>query len=347
MHSSQGTQVRSAFTLVELLVVIAIIGILVALLLPAVQQARESARRLQCTNNVKQLSLMAINYESANRAFPYGRKYDIWDTYSWLQPCLAYLEETSIYDDYWTLNEKGFVQQTPGPNGPIGSDPRLQRARHALIPGYYCPTDRTPAANEIDTAAYGFYRGNYRGCTGTGDMYGARINAGDLGPIGLGIFGVLNGQSVDPGAEVQTKGCRIRQIADGTSKTVMLSEGIVPLFEGWGGALGETIYGNMGGALMSNTLTPNSSSPDLVYGPCPRQLGDTGYTAPCSSRGSGSWWRPNARGSHAAARSKHPGGATVGMADGSVHFATDCIDFVIWRSLGTRKGKEVASITVQ
>ena len=162
----------SAFTLVELLVVIAIIGILVALLLPAVQQAREAARRVQCTNNIRQLALMSMNYESANRMFPYGRKYDIWDTYSWLQPSLAFLEESAIHDDYWTLGETGYTQTIPGANGPIGDDERLRRARHALIPGYYCPTDITPVPNEIDTASFGFYRGNYRGCTGTGDMYG-------------------------------------------------------------------------------------------------------------------------------------------------------------------------------
>lgn len=335
---------RTGFTLVELLVVIAIIGILVALLLPAVQKAREAARRIECTNNVKQLGLMAINFESANGELPFGRKYDIWDTYSWLQPSLAFLEETAIYENYWTLNETGYRKRAPGPNGPIGNDKRLRLARHALIPGYYCPTDATPTPNEIDTNAYGFYRGNYRGCAGTGDMYGQRSSSRDVGPVGLGIFGVKKGQSVDPGAEVKTRGCRFREIKDGLTKTVMISEGIVPIFPGWGGALGETIYGNMGGALMTNTLTPNSSSPDVVYGPCPKDFGDHSYPAGCVSRGNSGWWTQSAEFSHAAARSKHTGGATIGMGDGSVHFATDDVDVTIWRSLGTRKGGEIASL---
>ncbi|MEM8681315.1 MAG: DUF1559 domain-containing protein [Planctomycetota bacterium] len=335
---------RPAFTLVELLVVIAIIGILVSLLLPAVQQARAAARLTQCKNNVKQLGLMVLNHESAKRELPYGRKYDIWDTYSWLQLSLGYIEETATYDNYWTLNETGYRTSYPGPNGPIGDDYRLRAARHALIPGYYCPSDRTPAPNQIHTPQFGFYRGNYRGCAGTGDMYGRRPHANDHGPIGIGIFGVLPGQSIDPGAAVRTRGCRLNQVGDGLSKTVMIAEGIVPLFEGWGGALGETIYGNMGGTLMANTLTPNSTEPDLVYGPCPHQLGDSGYAAPCFQRSSSQWWTPSAAGSYVAARSKHAGGITCGMADGSVQFATDDVDRQVWRNLGTRDGGEVASL---
>ncbi|MCH2115061.1 MAG: DUF1559 domain-containing protein [Pirellulales bacterium] len=335
----------TGFTLVELLVVIAIIGVLVALLLPAVQAARESARRMQCVNNVKQLSVACLNHESTHREFPYGRKYDIWDTYSWLQHALAYIEQGVIYEDYWTLNQTGFVKRHPGPNGPIADDVRLRRARHALIPGYYCPSDRTPAPNEIATAPYGYYRGNYRGCTGTGDMYGQRMPGETVqdGPVGLGVFGVLKGQSFDPGAEVRTRGVRMEQITDGTSNTVMISEGIVPLSDGWGGVLGGTIYGNMGGALMSNTLTPNSSSPDVVYGPCPEDLGDESYEAPCVTTPGVAWWIPAAEFSHAAARSLHAGGANVAMADGSVHFVTDLVDTIVWRSYGTRDGGESAA----
>ncbi len=333
--------ISSGFTLVELLVVIAIIGILVAMLLPAVQSARESARRLTCTNNLKQLSLACMNYESTHREFPYGRKYDIWDTYSWLQLTLPHIEQSRNHELFWTLPLKGYRQSVNGPNGPIGNDARLRTARHTLIPGYYCPSDRTPTPNEIDTESYGFYRGNYRGCTGTGDMYGETTGPLDRdAPLGVGIFGVKHNQTVDPGAGVKTQGTKVRQVVDGTSNTAMLSEGIVPVFTGWGGVLGESIYGNMGGALYSHTLTPNSSSPDLVYGPCPQQRGDTEYYAPCTSIAGNGWWTPSAARSQAAARSLHRGGVNLAMADGSVHFAQDTIDTLVWQALGTRAGEE-------
>ena len=328
----------TAFTLVELLVVIAIIGILVGLLLPAVSSARAAARRTQCMNNTRQLALACLNYESALRLFPYGRKYDIWDTYTWIQLVLPFMEEAANHEDYWTLHDTGFVRRYPGPNGPIGNDERLRRARHSLIPGYYCPADRTPAPNELHTTQFGFYRGNYRACVGTGDMYGQRPTSSDVGPIGVGVFGVGPGQSMDDGlASVSTK---MAEVGDGTSKTLLISEGVVPVFEGWGGVLGETIYGNMGGALMSNVLAPNSTSPDIVYGPCPWQLGDHGYSEPCISRGNISWWTPAAAFSHVAARNRHAGGVNAAMADGSVSFTTDDVDVKVWRSAGTRRGHE-------
>jgi prepilin-type N-terminal cleavage/methylation domain-containing protein len=334
---------QSAFTLVELLVVIAIIAMLATLLLPAVNAARDAARRVQCTNNLKQLALGCHNYESAQGEFPYARKYDIWDTYTWTQLVLPFAEEAAIHDLYWTLHETGFRQSYPGPNGPIGNDPQLRQARHAEIAMFYCPNDVTPIGNELQTAQYGFVRGNYRGCTGTGDMYGEPVDPTE-GPWGIGLFGVKRDQSVDPDATVPTRGTRIGQVTDGMSKTLMLSEGLVPVVPGWGGALGETIYGNMGGALFSATLTPNSSAPDRLIGPCPHNVGDQAYRPPCVSLGGNAWWTASGRGAHAAARSNHAGGVLVAMGDSAVAFVDNGIDTLIWRSLGTRQGEEPAAL---
>lgn len=291
---------------------------------------------------MKQLALGCLNHESALQEFPYGRKYDIWDTYTWTQLVLPYVEENAIYDNYWTLPQKGYVTNYPGPNGPIGDDTRLRAARHTPIRVQYCPSDLGPVGNELETGPYGFMRGNYRGCVGSGDIYGYSVDA-TSGPWGLGTFGVIEGQSVDAGAAVATKGIRMKEIVDGTAKTLMLSEGLVPTVSGWGGALGETIYGNMGGALFSAALTPNSSSPDRVYAHCPQNVQDPAYKAPCLSIGGSAWWTPSAKGSYVAARSSHAGGVNVGYSDGSVKFATDGVDLAVWRSGGTRDGSEVIS----
>src|SRR5207248_2607327 len=141
----------------------------------------------------------------------------------------------------------------PGPNGPIGDDAVLRNSRHSVINLQLCPSDRGPMPNEINTAEYGFMRGNYRGCTGSGDMYGTATDS-TTGPWGKGAFSVNPGQSFDLLGRRQL-GVELNTIADGTSNTLLLSEGIVATVPGWGGAMGETIYGNMGGALFSASLT--------------------------------------------------------------------------------------------
>ena len=332
----------NGFTLVELLVVIAIIGILVSLLLPAVQSARESARRLQCQNNLKQLALACHSFHQTHEMFPYGRKYDIWDSYTWTQLILPHIEQQAIYDRYHTLPDRGYVTSYPGPNGPIGDDADLREARHAEIPPYYCPTDKSPTNNELGTASYGFKRGNYSGCAGSGDMYGESIDS-TSGPWGLGIFGVQPNQSFDSGqASVSSS---IAEAKDGTTNTLLLSETVVPRIDpGWGGPMGETIYGNMGGALFTAAQTPNSSSPDQVIGPCPQTLGDGTYKPPCVSIAGSAWWTRSGEGAHAAARSQHPGGVNAALGDGSVHFYSDSVDLSLWRGMGTRAGGEVIQL---
>jgi hypothetical protein len=273
---------------------------------------------------------------------PFGRKYDIWDSYTWNQLILKYIEQDNVSAGFATLLQTPFGAYYPGPNGPIGDDAAERTSRQAVMPLFLCPSDRGPFGNEMDTLEYGFIRSNYRGCAGTGDMYG---NATDTtsGPWGLGIFGVTPGQSFDLTASLSQIGTQTTSIKDGLSNTILFSEGVTPTVTGWGGPIGE-IYGNMGGGLFAATLTPNSSAPDQPIGPCPQDQGDPYYNLPCQSLGGAVWWTPSAAGAHAAARSRHIGGVSVAMGDGSIQFIINNIDISVWRALGTRAGGEVVSI---
>jgi prepilin-type N-terminal cleavage/methylation domain-containing protein/prepilin-type processing-associated H-X9-DG protein len=335
---------RRGFTLVELLVVIAIIAILIALLVPAVQKVREASARASCSNNVKQLALACHAYHDTYNQFPYGRKFDNWDTYTWSELVLPYIEEEAIYKGYVFINHPEWTEDYPGPNGPIGDNTRQRASRHAVINTFLCPSDNGPNTNEIDTTEFGMIRANYRACTGSGDMYGDEVNSGAPGPWGLGVFGVTPYQTTDPAGHIfdktgqpRTAGCELSKISDGASNTVLLSEALSPdSSEGWGGPIGDILYGNMGGGLFTTTITPNSTSPDRPIGPCPRDQGILSYHAPCLSLGGNAWWSRSAVGAYVGARSRHSGGVNVAMADGSVHFVSDNIDLATWRALGTR-----------
>jgi prepilin-type N-terminal cleavage/methylation domain-containing protein/prepilin-type processing-associated H-X9-DG protein len=341
---------KPAFTLIELLVVIAIIGILIALLLPAVQKIREAAARMSCSNNLKQLALACHNYHDGNSQLPYGRKFDNWDAYTWSELVLPAIEQGNVYGEYLTLNEPRWQQFYPGSNGPISNNPVQRQARHAVIKTFLCPSDIGPNTNEIGTDWYGMIRGNYRACTGSGDMYGNHTDS-TAGPWGVGVFGVVPFQTTDPAGKIfnttgpKTAGVTLTGISDGTSNTVMLSEALSPASSaGWGGPIGSILYGNMGGGLFTTTITPNSSSPDRPIGPCPRNQGISSYNAPCVSLGGNAWWTRSAVGAYVGARSRRTGGVNAAMADGSVRFVPDSIDLTTWRAVGTRSGGEVVAV---
>src|SRR5438132_943316 len=165
---------EAGFTLIELLVVIAIIAVLIGLLLPAVQKVREASARMSCTNNLKQLALACHSYHDANNELPYGRKYDNWDTFTWTTLAQPYFEQSGVFSGFSTyVALKTWMQSYPGSNGPIGDDPNERNSRHTIMKTYLCPSDIGPNTNEFGTLPYGAIRGNYRGCTGTGDMYGS------------------------------------------------------------------------------------------------------------------------------------------------------------------------------
>ena len=131
---------RSAFTLIELLVVIAIIAVLIALLLPAVQAAREAARRIQCTNNLKQLGLAMHNYQSGVNTLPQGMNGDAWGT--WLMAVLPYIEQPSLFNAWNSMgNNSGLPGYVDGPLRYLGvCNITVSSTR---VGAYYCPSDST------------------------------------------------------------------------------------------------------------------------------------------------------------------------------------------------------------
>ncbi|MCH2114373.1 MAG: DUF1559 domain-containing protein [Pirellulales bacterium] len=341
---------QCAFTLVELLVVIAVIGVLVALLLPAVQAAREAARRMSCANNVRQLALAMHNFESSNKRFPpaimMGRSQYRWSA---LARVLPYVEEANLAGridlsvDYHRIGVSGTVYADKDAALNSG-EPLLKSAR---VPTLICPSEIRDEAR-IDSA------------TGTERDY--LTNYG----VNCGVWKVHDPADPDSGtgAFAGNRGFAARSFGDGLSNTLMLAEvkGWQPYLRDGGGdpSLPQAIGGlGLSGSFKSETghtesfdgrchqsgvtatFAPNTRVPyqhdgetyDVDYNSWRmRQPGDGGFDV--SKR------------TYAAitSRSYHSGDVVnVAKMDGAVEAVSSGIDLTVWRAMATRDGEEVAS----
>jgi len=298
------------FTLVELLVVIAIIGILIALLLPAVQAAREAARRLQCSNNLKQIGLALQNYHSAHRCFPAGVVISIPGNCnggdcrgsSMMVAIFPYLEQIALaelYSPYYTQwGWRSFAANNP------------QNACNSSIPTYLCPSV---------TEWSGFRnRKDYFGCVG-GKTAIHRNWRGDC--YVDGVF-YLNSFT------------RLDDIRDGSSNTIAVGESVHPHPYGMGPGYGDMSKGGPtpwyeGGGTWSSDPQKN-----MAVG---RALLATKY--PINSRHLP--MSPDFE-NDVPYGSRHPGGAQFVFCDGHVVFLNETIDMNVYRALSTRDGQEAA-----
>jgi prepilin-type N-terminal cleavage/methylation domain-containing protein len=293
---------RLGFTLVELLVVIAIIGILIALLLPAVQKVRDAANRIKCQNNLKQLGIALHAYHDTYQQFPVAAKYDLSNTYSWAQNIFPFVEGTTQYNGYHGLTnafQRSWLQQDcqPWASAAIqGSFAGLYQpddflARTNLPKVFACPSDAGPDAYQASPPDDPFSaqgRGNYVVCVGAGNQYGGNPRPNNpigppdyaatpvqtFGPLG-GIFQINLQQSYDYPQDAAPNGSspyslglsfqtRIADITDGTSNTVMVSEVIsAKNVAGWTGPPGYVGTGDMGGGTFTTFNLPNNPSPNV------------------------------------------------------------------------------------
>ena len=314
-------QRSDGFTLVELLVVIAIIGILVALLLPAIQAAREAARRIQCANHFKQLTLGLQNYHSTFNMFPAGSvrssgrlpdgtEIESWNTsmISWIARILPYLEHDMIASQIDWERWSG-----------AGGDNTALRAID--LPMVRCPSDFgiTPSAGYAPT--------NYVACIGNAEVANqTSVN---------GVFGI-------------NSYTRMADITDGTSTTMMISECMIN--EPWT----RRYEGDTGGYEACKAGTAPNISANTNIGNQGR-----GFSWFFAQR-NGAWtystlFRPNDRLSRNheceawtnhgvfAARSRHPGGVQIGLADGSIQFVAESINHDTWVALGTRARGDIVA----
>ncbi len=317
---------RNAFTLVELLVVIAIIGILVGLLLPAVQAAREAARRMQCSNNLKQWGLAMQNHHSAFNRFPYGSQNVRRRTY--VVALWPYLEQTALYSQY-DLTKDFHVAPNNVPSTTTG-------LVSAPLNFYYCPSDPNAAG------AGQYWKGDVNFRTRLNYV----VNMGRW-PEGAtvpdherqGMFRSHNTSTTAP-----TPGAYgFRSVTDGSSNTLAMAEILLPAFDGSGGAAtrdsrGDAINNSGDGRwAFHSTLSPNSSSPDR-NNECGASTNLPLQNLPCITA-------TGALTVAVAARSKHTGGVQAGLVDGSVQFYSQSIDLAVWRALSTIAGGEVADST--
>jgi prepilin-type N-terminal cleavage/methylation domain-containing protein/prepilin-type processing-associated H-X9-DG protein len=309
------------FTLVELLVVIAIIGILVALLLPAIQAAREAARRSQCVNNAKQAGVAFQNYHDTYRMLPPGSYSCCYGT--WQMAILKFIEEQQLADLYtWlpkdaTFHDQNYSYDQNHPNAPTTHNLQVCQSRIGTLT---CPSD------EAQVDSRGITLHNYVANYGNTNHI-ARDYLTPFAPTYVKYLGSpFAGEDWDPPT---TLGVRFKKIPDGLSKTLLLSETV----QGRDGdRRGLTWWGWSAG--FETFSTPNSADPDVLQAltDCNSALPN----APCTGQAGLNYFR-------ASARSRHPGGVNAAMCDGSVQFVVDDVDLTTWRAASTTNGSEVYS----
>lgn len=316
---------KLGFTLVELLVVIAIIGILVSLLLPAVQSAREAARRIQCANNLKQVGLGMVNFHDTNHQLPVGNVSCCWGT--WQMLILPFIEEQALADMYQFLpaDEQFFLNDFRYDSQDLAHDPPITNRDVCAkrIATLTCPSDQ----QQVDSRGltYHNYAVNYGNTN--------HIGWNHLGPANPAYVEYLGGPFVgddwNPHPDTETK---FRKIKDGLSKTLLASETVQGQhgdrrgFTWWGWAAGfETL------------AAPNASDPDTMQyaAACNPIAPNPPCTAPSTI----------ANLFKAAARSRHTGGVNAVMLDGSVRFVADSVDLAIWRAASTTRGEEIYNLS--
>lgn len=335
------------FTLVELLVVIAIIGILVALLLPAVQAAREAARRSSCQNNLKQIGLALQMHHDTYKMFPVGafnREGSMWSFY-----IMPFIEE-GVTQDIMAIGDWGhpnnFQWASPSQfydiNTMAGTDYRNIIAVSTYFPVFRCPSMPGPL-HQHDTSHYPWYVMQRAPCSYLGSASGLLINQNIRGAVdGLPLGdadGVMYGRL--PGQD----GIKISQITDGTSNTLLV---------------GEAVHDHQ--RVEEQVLRPENrlgSRKDHWYFGSDDIDTDDGYdlsealgstavpinyqnnfldTDPCSTPS-----HPDCQRVQLAFGSEHKGGVQGVLCDGSVNFWNEDIDLVVWSDLGTRASQTEAS----
>ena len=326
---------RRAFTLIELLVVIAIIAVLIALLLPAVQQAREAARRTQCKNHLKQLGLALNNYHDTHGTLPPGRLRSLVDGQG---RCFSAYAHLLPFVDAATLYQRIDFNQSP-------EDAGNSVALDQTIPFFLCPSDQFRKLQGTNAVH------NYPLCTGTTYPLSPR------NPGGVPITGVF----------YENSSVRFGDIPDGSSQTVCISETIkseggpttwdgvsktngfvltqgndnattgpeltdyASQCHGAGLVLQQTrgsrwLIGAPGHSMYNHLRVPNSFDIDCRGG------------LPHSIRWNAVWDRLSL---NVAARSRHVGGVHALFVDGHVQFTSENIDVRVWQAVGSRNGGEV------
>ncbi|MGL4462953.1 MAG: DUF1559 domain-containing protein [Planctomycetia bacterium] len=325
---------RRAFTLIELLVVVAIVGVLIALLLPAIQQAREAARRSQCQANMKQIGTALHNYNSAHNIFPPMK---IWGQESRLQPwiggnamswrvlILPMMDQQQLYD---TINFDHWLQVAAN-SGVPQAELGWKQAERTIVQSYICPSDITPIVNQnIDTAggSTGLMAGtNYGGVISSTITHGntglARYSDGGFAFAGDTVAGYIDGMSQTVMAVEIFRGKAFRVVNANIDAT--------------GRRCGRWIAS-------SATCEADSSEPpnfgiNTKNAATSADLGEDRVDWIDDMAGPG-------RTGRRPASSLHVGGANVLMGDATVHFISENVDRDLWRNTGSRAGKETQQI---